>query len=545
MKINLPVNEVETTLPVGEYMFSQTDLKGVIVDANPAFCKISGFSREEMVGHSHNIVRHPDMPPEAFEDMWISLKAGRPWRGIVKNRTKKGGFYWVVANVSPVRQNSEVIGYQSVRTRPTDEEIKSAKTAYERIKNGDKSIKISRGRVIRSRRTIMEALTNPVVQFSVTGLLFFLLAVGSFAEFFLKTGYLVDAMAAVSVAGVLWGMFSAAFFLPGLVRDMRKTQEAIDHILSTGDMTKSISVARRDQVGEIAFGLETMVLNMKSIIQGMEDNAKQVAQISDQVTKNVKEEAESTLVQNEATFSASSAVEQIEATISGVAERTTGTRKAAEKTRKESLECVETSEKTVKAIQSLSDSVKVAAAQVERLGEKSKDIDRITGVIHEIADQISLLSLNAAIEAARAGDAGRGFAVVADEVRKLSERANKATQEISATIGTIIGETEGAVSSMREGAEHVNQGVQGVQQVRSSLTEIANEMKDTEHMIAEIECATNEQRDAIGMMARNVGQISNMAIRTEDASKSTKEAVELLNRSILRMKAATQQFKTA
>ena len=112
MKINLPINDLETVLPEGEYIFSQTDLNGVIVDSNPAFCKISGFTREEMVGHSHNIVRHPDMPPEAFEDMWVSLKAGRPWRGIVKNRTKKGGFYWVVANVSPVRQNGEVIGYE-------------------------------------------------------------------------------------------------------------------------------------------------------------------------------------------------------------------------------------------------------------------------------------------------------------------------------------------------------------------------------------------------------------------------------------------------
>ncbi|BBR40814.1 hypothetical protein WP3W19E03_33390 [Aeromonas veronii] len=119
MKINQPVTNVETLLPEGEFIYSSTDLKGVIVEANEAFVRISNFTRDEMIGQSHNMVRHPDMPPEAFADLWRDLKAGRPWRGIVKNRRKDGGFYWVVANVSPVRENGQLIGYQSVRARPT------------------------------------------------------------------------------------------------------------------------------------------------------------------------------------------------------------------------------------------------------------------------------------------------------------------------------------------------------------------------------------------------------------------------------------------
>lgn len=102
MKINQPVTNVETLLPEGEFIYSSTDLKGVIVEANEAFVRISNFTRDEMIGQSHNMVRHPDMPPEAFADLWRDLKAGRPWRGIVKNRRKDGGFYWVVANVSEV-----------------------------------------------------------------------------------------------------------------------------------------------------------------------------------------------------------------------------------------------------------------------------------------------------------------------------------------------------------------------------------------------------------------------------------------------------------
>jgi aerotaxis receptor len=149
MKINQPVTNVETLLPEGEFIYSSTDLKGVIVEANEAFVRISNFTRDEMIGQSHNMVRHPDMPPEAFADLWRDLKAGRPWRGIVKNRRKDGGFYWVVANVSPVRENGQLIGYQSVRARPTREEIAAADGAYKRIKAGDHSIRVEHGRVVK------------------------------------------------------------------------------------------------------------------------------------------------------------------------------------------------------------------------------------------------------------------------------------------------------------------------------------------------------------------------------------------------------------
>jgi aerotaxis receptor len=103
--VKVHVTNVETPVPEGVFICSQTDLKGRITEANAAFSEISGYQAEEMIGEPHNLVRHPDMPREAFADMWRSLQAGRPWRGLVKNRRKDGGFYWVVANVSPVRES--------------------------------------------------------------------------------------------------------------------------------------------------------------------------------------------------------------------------------------------------------------------------------------------------------------------------------------------------------------------------------------------------------------------------------------------------------
>ena len=136
MRNNLPVTLNERSLPEGRYLVSKTDLKGIITYANDAFVDISGFSRPELIGSNHNLVRHPDMPPSAFADMWKTLKEGLPWRGIVKNRCKNGDFYWVNAFAAPVYQGTEVVGYVSVRTKPNRNEIAAADGLYQQIRAG-------------------------------------------------------------------------------------------------------------------------------------------------------------------------------------------------------------------------------------------------------------------------------------------------------------------------------------------------------------------------------------------------------------------------
>src|SRR5690606_28247866 len=133
MRNNQPVFDTEYKVREDQYLISRTDLDGRIVYANPAFIDISGFPGDELVGSHHNIVRHPDMPPAAFADLWATVKAGGTWVGMVKNRRKDGCYYWVQATVSPIVLNGEVGGYGSVRIRPTDEQIASAQALYERM----------------------------------------------------------------------------------------------------------------------------------------------------------------------------------------------------------------------------------------------------------------------------------------------------------------------------------------------------------------------------------------------------------------------------
>ena len=133
MKNNQPVTQVEKPFPKGKYVVSNTDLKGTITYANDAFIELSGFSQEELIGKNHNVVRHPDMPPAAFQYLWDTINDGRPWRGTVKNRAKDGDHYWVDAFVVPVREGDKTVGYMSVRSEPSREQIKQAEALYKQL----------------------------------------------------------------------------------------------------------------------------------------------------------------------------------------------------------------------------------------------------------------------------------------------------------------------------------------------------------------------------------------------------------------------------
>ncbi len=151
MKINMPITNVEYTLKDSDSIVSKTDLKGVITYINEDFVRVSGFTKAELIGADHNIVRHPDMPSEAFADMWKALKEDRPWTGLVKNRCKNGDFYWVVANATPLYENGQPVGFLSVRSKPSLEQIHAADAAYRLFREGKAgNLKIQDGKVVKS-----------------------------------------------------------------------------------------------------------------------------------------------------------------------------------------------------------------------------------------------------------------------------------------------------------------------------------------------------------------------------------------------------------
>ena len=140
MKINLPVTQNEVSLTDSIRLISTTNLKGIITYANQELIDISGFSEEELLNKNHNLVRHPDMPAAAFKDLWDTLKQGKAWMGIIKNRCKNGDFYWVDAYVTPIYEAGQITGYQSVRTKPEQAHVERAEKLYADISAGKTSI---------------------------------------------------------------------------------------------------------------------------------------------------------------------------------------------------------------------------------------------------------------------------------------------------------------------------------------------------------------------------------------------------------------------
>ncbi|RZL38406.1 MAG: PAS domain-containing hybrid sensor histidine kinase/response regulator, partial [Rubrivivax sp.] len=134
MRSNLPVSHQEYRLPSDRNLVSTTDLKGRILHCNAAFVEVSGFTRDELLGQPHNLIRHPDMPAEAFRDMWTTIASGQPWSGMVKNRRKNGDHYWVLANVTPLMENGQPVAYMSVRSRAARPQIEAAEALYAQMR---------------------------------------------------------------------------------------------------------------------------------------------------------------------------------------------------------------------------------------------------------------------------------------------------------------------------------------------------------------------------------------------------------------------------
>jgi len=543
MRNNQPVNSVETVIPEGEFIYSRTNLKGVIEEANEAFARISAYTREEMVGQPHNMVRHPDMPEEAFADMWADLKAGRPWRGVVKNRRKDGGYYWVVANASPVRENGQIVGYQSVRGRPTREEIAAADAAYKKIRAGDKSLQIEHGRVVRVRSAFAKwfgALPN---QMTLIALLALVPQCIEWVADLTGSAGLDSAHHWLAGMTVLYALFFLFWVIPRATRDLDETAAYLEKVLASGDLKTRFVIERRDVVGRIGRLADKFVSSVQATVQGMADTAGQVDAANREVRLGVRHVLDAAQTQSDATSSAAAAVEQVTVSIGEVAVHAGSTEQSAQQAGGVARTGEELSVRASATIQALAESVKNSAGQVENLGKRSEEISRIVAVIREVADQTNLLALNAAIEAARAGEAGRGFAVVADEVRKLAERTGKATQEISSMIGSIQAETQQAVQGMRNGAAKVEESVLLVHEAQEALHNINQKMELTVSMVSEITHSSQEQQGAMTELAQSVERVAAMTEQNVSVVRQTEAMVDQLSGTVDRMRKAVGQYR--
>jgi aerotaxis receptor len=546
MALATQTSNIETLVPENAFIYSQTDLKGIITEANEAFSELSGFSVEELIGQPHNLVRHPDMPKAAFADMWHSLKAGRPWQGVVKNRRKDGGFYWVLATVSPIRDESgKVIGFQSLRSRPARNQVKAAGDAYAKIMSGDRSLRIQDGRAIPARSGLSVWLSRPDIQFSLGALLAMASAACGLVICFSggPSSFLRFAVAGLCALSVLAAAFVFFFTRPGLRRDLDQMEMYLDSILSTGNLTVPFDLEQQCRSGNIACKLKLLIGWMQTSIQCIDDAVRPVQSGTGEILKAIQEIDRSATSQNLATSSVAAASTELELTIREVSGHLRETASAVGETGRKATEGADVSQRATERIQDLASSIKGAAVEVEALGTSSAEVGEIARVIREIADQTNLLALNASIEAARAGEAGRGFAVVANEVRSLADRTMKATAKIDSLIGTIKGDGDRAIGGMRTGATQVTEGVALVQEAHGALTGINGLMSEAVRRVSEIATSASQQTEAMNEISSNIAQVAAMTDQNVVVVHRTTNLIESLAPMVDRVHKAVTQYR--
>ncbi len=257
MRINMPVTNIELEMKDGEFLVSKTTPKGVITYVNPPFIEMSGYTEAELIGQAHNLVRHPDMPPEAFEDLWTTLKQERPWSGLVKNRSKEGGFYWVFANATPIREQGRVTGHMSVRSKPSREQIQAAETLYREMREGRANVQIVGGEVI--SKSIAGTISQKMKQLQLRTQIILLatLPMVAVATALWLTGQQSWLVYGSLIAG---GLFSVGLGVM-LHRNIRLPVEMLtSHLekMAQGDYTSQIAIMRHDELGGLTEALKSM-----------------------------------------------------------------------------------------------------------------------------------------------------------------------------------------------------------------------------------------------------------------------------------------------
>jgi methyl-accepting chemotaxis protein len=256
MKINMPVTDKEVLMKKGDILVTRTDLKGKITYANDAFVAISGFSRDELVGASHNIVRHPDMPPAAFEDLWATLKQGQPWTALVKNRTKAGDYYWVEANVTPVFNNGTVQEYLSARYAPSRDQIEKAEQLYKKLNANTATM----------RPTGLAALVKSIKEIALwkkaSGLLLSLAGLLTLFCYHLYLAQDFTMLAGVAVLAVVTLTLTAVLF--------RSFNQVLEHSililyrLAEEKFRNTLELNRNDQIGDFYRALYSMQVKLNA-----------------------------------------------------------------------------------------------------------------------------------------------------------------------------------------------------------------------------------------------------------------------------------------
>jgi aerotaxis receptor len=514
MRNNQPVTQQEYDYPASQMLVSATDLKGRIQYCNPTFIAVSGYTRDELIGKAHNIIRHPDMPPEAFADLWKTIAEGRPWTALVKNRRKNGDYYWVRANVTPIEERGTVVGYLSVRMKPSRDEIRAADALYAKMREGTlRGVRLHRGAIVRT---------------GIVGALQGLLRVPIATRIAIGYAGVPAVMAAAGFAAwqglpplPFWGAFGAACVCGATAwwlttRHLGTPLEQMTTAstrMAAGDLTATLQITTNDDLGEVLLALNQLQANLAAIVLDVRVQIDGMLNAAHEISSSNADLSRRTEVQAASLEETASTMEQLTSTVEANANASARALNLAREAQAAAAE---------------GDSI---VSQVERtmagINQASQRISDIVSVIDGIAFQTNILALNAAVEAARAGEAGRSFAVVAGEVRTLAQRCAASAKEIKGLVDASVDEVAQGTELVSRTTAQMRAIDEAVGRVSSIIVEVANASNEQAQGIRQVNQAVTHLDSATQQNAALVEQAAATAMQLADQADVLDEAVRL------------------
>ncbi|WP_394200415.1 methyl-accepting chemotaxis protein [Shewanella waksmanii] len=483
MRNNQPVTTQEVCLTDEDILLSTTDLAGNIRYANEDFCRVCGFEQQELVGQPHNIVRHPHMPEQAYKMLWQTLKQNQSWMGVVKNRCKDGGYYWVNAYVAPVVKDGKVEEYQSVRRRASAQQVERASATYKKLQQGDTPAE----------------LDKPFLSFTAK--------IKLFAMVMLLLG-----IACAALSPWLASLLVVPMFL-GLKLILKPFKQLESQALSVIDdpVARHVYTGRNDELGNIACAMEFVNAEISGVVGRMADGAKSIADDNDQLLTSITAASGRADGQSQQTAQAAAAVEELTASFNELGSQIKQVATEVEHSQSTVALGYQQLDTVVKTIDALNHEVGNFASVVAEIEQDSVAINQVLEVISTIAEQTNLLALNAAIEAARAGESGRGFAVVADEVRQLSARTGESTRQIDQIIAKFQSSTANAANTLAAGQAQATKAVELVKEAEHVFAGLVATIDSINQMTEHSADAMGEQGIAANEISDSLQAISELA----------------------------------
>ena len=512
-----PVTNIETPVPSTYRILSTTDLKGRITHVNDDFCDICGYSTDELIGHGHNIVRHPDMPKAAFADLWTDIKDKNNWMGIVKNRRKDGGHYWVNAFITPILRHGKIVEYQSVRTNVEPDMVKRAEECYQGIEKGK--------------------LPLPKIRLSLTQKVF---TAWLFSAIAIGLGCALGSINAV--VGIIVAMAIMGTFLTKLSRRCQKLQQQANKV-QNNDLLQGIYTGDTDELSAAELSLRMRQAEVIAITARINDTGEHLDSSLSMHQQSVDDNHSELSNQSQSLDELATAISQLKSAVAEIADTSSNTANEIshlESSNRDTMDALAASRQQNARMNAL---VRSVEQQIDALDKRCASVHTVLEVIEQLSEQTNLLALNAAIEAARAGEAGRGFAVVADEVRALAQRSSSSAKEIYAIIAELSKQSRCAVEQMSQSNALVEQSVALETRLVNQLTEEAQALARINGHGQQIAAATEQQASTVEQLYENSTRLQQGLSRLRDNSAQATEHGEALRQQSRRQQELIAQFQ--